>query len=147
MEKWPRIDLNSSKDYSQCFGCGEDNPIGLKLKFTWDSETKTARAEFIPNEHFQGWHGYVHGGITACVLDESMGRAAMFTGVNNVTARMQVRYRQMVPLGRTYTVSCTITHQTSRLIETQARLTDREGNVYAEGTSTQFITSPRKEKE
>jgi acyl-coenzyme A thioesterase PaaI-like protein len=145
MEKWPKIDLQPSKDYSHCFGCGADNPIGLKLKFAWDAETRTARAEFIPNEHLQGWDGYVHGGITACVLDESMGWVAMLSGVNNVTAKMQVRYRQMVPLGRSYTVSCTITRRNSRLIETQAQLTDRDGNIYAEGTSTQFITSPREE--
>ncbi len=87
MENWPKLDLNTQKGYDKCFGCGKANPIGLKLKFAWDG--KTARAEFTPGENLQGWSGYLHGGITACVLDEAMGWAAMFAGTNNVTAKME----------------------------------------------------------
>jgi acyl-coenzyme A thioesterase PaaI-like protein len=143
MENWPKVNLNPQKGYEKCFGCGKDNPIGLKLKFIWDEQTRTASAEFTPGENLQGWSGYVHGGITACVLDEAMGWVAMFAGTNNLTAKMQVRYRQMVPLGKTYIISCSITKQTSRLIETTARLSDKEGAIFAEGTSTQFIVGPR----
>jgi len=144
MENQPELNLDPLNDNGMCFGCGKTNPIGLKLKFTWDG--KTARTEFTPGKNLQGWAGYLHGGITACVLDESMGWAAMFAGTNNVTAKMQVRYRRMVPLEQTYLLSCTVTKKTSRLIETEASLTDKEGTVYAEGTSTQFIMNKREEK-
>lgn len=43
------------------YGRGQDNPIGLKLVFSWDG--KTAKAEFTPNEYHQGWPGLVHGGV------------------------------------------------------------------------------------
>jgi acyl-coenzyme A thioesterase PaaI-like protein len=140
MELWPKVSVESRKEYKMCFGCGESNPIGLKLKFKWDG--KTARAEFTPNENHQGWSGYVHGGITGCVLDEAMGRTAMFAGYNNVTAKMQTRFRKMIPIRETYVVSCTVTRRTSRLIETEAKITDRDGQVLAEASSTQFIVSP-----
>jgi acyl-coenzyme A thioesterase PaaI-like protein len=143
MKKWPKLDITPPKEYDYCFGCGDANPIGLKLKFDWDDETRTASAEFTPNENFQGWSGYLHGGITACVLDEAMGWVAMFAGTSNVTARMQVRFRQMVPIGQTYIISCTVTKQTKRLIETEATLKDKKGEVFAEGTSTQFIVGTR----
>jgi acyl-coenzyme A thioesterase PaaI-like protein len=143
MKNWPKLDLNPSRDYSHCFGCGADNPIGLGLKFTWDAENKTARAEFTPENKFQGWDGYLHGGITSCALDEAMGWAAMLAGFNNVTAKMQIRFRQMIPVEKPYIVSCSITRQTSRLIETSAKLEDKDGNVLAEGSSTQFIIGPR----
>jgi acyl-coenzyme A thioesterase PaaI-like protein len=146
MENWLKLDLTPSKDYSHCFGCGASNPVGLKLEFEWDAKTKTARAQFMPGENFQGWDGYLHGGITACALDEAMGWVAMFAGYNNVTARMQVRYRQMVPIGKPYTVSCSITRQSKRLIETTAILADKNGNIYAEGTSTQFVIGSREEE-
>ena len=139
MQNWPRLELKTDSNLDKCFGCGAANPIGLKLKFIWDKETSTASAEFTPDDNYQGWPGFVHGGITACVLDEAMGWVAMFTGHNNVTARIQVRYRQLVPLSNTYTVTCTISKQTSRLIETSATLIGKDGTIFAEGTSTQFI--------
>ena len=140
MENWPRLDLGPAPTgYDGCFGCGADNPIGLKLKFKWAAASRTASAEFTPQENFQGWSVYLHGGITACVLDEAMGQAAILAGANNVTAKLQVRYRQMVKIGVTYIVSCTVTKQNSRLIETQAVLKDKNGQILAEASSTQFI--------
>ena len=143
METWPKINLNPQKEYDHCFGCGKNNPIGLKLKFIWDEKTRTTSAEFNPGEDLQGWSGYVHGGIIACVLDEAMGWLAMFAGTNNVTAKMQVRFRQMVPIGQTYIISCSVSRQSTRLIETTASLTGLDGTVFAEGSSTQFVVSPR----
>ena len=140
MDTWPKVNMDTRKEYDLCFGCGEMNPIGLKLKFEWDG--RTARALFTPGRNHQGWSGFVHGGITSCVLDEAMGRTAMFAGYNNVTAKMQVRFRKMVPIEKTYTVICTITRCTARLIETEARLQDSDGQVLAEATSTQFVVSP-----
>jgi acyl-coenzyme A thioesterase PaaI-like protein len=139
MENWPRLDLEAMKEYNMCFGCGPNNPIGLKLKFDWDG--KTARALFTPDKRFQGWSGYLHGGIIACVLDEAMGQVAMFAGFHNVTAKMQVRYRKMARINETYTIACTVARKTSRLIETDARLLAEDGTVVAEATSTQFIVN------
>ncbi len=143
METWPTVELDPQEGYDMCFGCGKSNPIGLKLKFAWNEETKTASAVFIPGENLQGWPNYLHGGMTAFVLDEAMGWAAMFAGVQNITAKMQVRFRRMVPIEQKYLVSCRIARHTSRLIETEATLSDFSGNVFAEGTSTQFIIKSR----
>ena len=88
MKNWPQISVNTDKEYSMCFGCGQNNPIGLKLTFKWDG--KTAKAEFTPNEFYQSWSGIVHGGIIICLLDEAMGYAALFEGMNCATASIQV---------------------------------------------------------
>ena len=53
-----------------CFGCGEKNPCGLKLKFDWDG--RTASSHFTPTELHQGWQGIIHGGILTSLLDEAM---------------------------------------------------------------------------
>ena len=147
MENWPRVELDpfNDKDQDMCFGCGKANPIGLKLKFTWDAERKTASADFIPDINMQGWAGFLHGGITACVLDEAIGWAAMYAGTNNVTAKLQVRYRKMIPVGGKYVVSAHVSKHNSRLIETEALIQDEYGNIMAEGSSTQFIVSERKD--
>jgi acyl-coenzyme A thioesterase PaaI-like protein len=145
--QWPKMDFDPYKDQDMCFGCGKANPIGLKLKFDWDANSQTAKAEFVPDRRFQGWGGFLHGGLAACILDEAIGWASMFAGTNNVTAKMQVRYRRMVPVNQTYIVACHITKQNSRLIETAAEITDQNGVVFVEATSTQFIFSQREERE
>jgi acyl-coenzyme A thioesterase PaaI-like protein len=130
---------DSLKDADMCFGCGQSNPIGLKLKFSWDDNSRTASAEFVPGENLQGWAGFVHGGVTACVLDEAIGWAALFSGYTCVTARIQVRFRKMIPVNQPFTVLCTVTSQDSRFIKTEAKIIDYNGHIFAEGTSTQYI--------
>ncbi len=145
MQNYPRIELEKLKNYTMCFGCGQDNPIGLKLKFTWDGQT--ASAEFTPGENHQGWAGYIHGGVTAALLDESIGWAGLFAGFHSVTARMETRYRKMIPIGKPVKLTCTITKTTSRLLETEAKIVSQDGTLMAEATSTQFIVSPHDENE
>jgi beta-phosphoglucomutase family hydrolase len=144
--EWPKLEFDPLKDQDWCFGCGQSNPIGLKLKFSWDEKSRTSSAEFTPDKTLQGWAGFLHGGIAACVLDEAIGWASMFAGTNNVTAKMQVRYRRMIPVNQTYLVACRVAKQTSRLIETEAKITDQNGSVFAEAVSTQFIVSQREGK-
>ena len=38
-----------------CFGCGDDNPIGLRLRFAPDADV--VKASFIPGPDHQGYHG------------------------------------------------------------------------------------------
>jgi acyl-coenzyme A thioesterase PaaI-like protein len=139
METYPRIELDRLKEYAMCFGCGQANPIGLKLKFDWDG--RTARAVFTPGENHQGWAGFLHGGITAALLDESIGWASLLAGHHTVTARMQTRYRKMIPIGLPIVLTCTITKNTSRLLETEAKISSEDGTVMAEATSTQFVVA------
>jgi len=146
MENWPQItiDTRNDREYKMCFGCGKDNPIGLKLKFKWDG--KEARAEFTPGECHQGWPGYVHGGILLCLLDEATGYAAMYGGTNNVTARIQARLRRLALIGEPLVITCSIANKNKRLIETEARVSLKDGTIIAEGTSTQFIVALREDK-
>jgi acyl-coenzyme A thioesterase PaaI-like protein len=86
-----------------CFGCGADNPHGLKLDFR--IENKRAVAEFQPRAEHQGYPGLVHGGLIATALDEAMGWAMYTLGVWAVTGKMEVKYRQSLPLDSKATVS------------------------------------------
>lgn len=60
-----------------CFVCGLRNPHGLKLDLMSDSRIVECRFQFRI-EHC-GFHGTVHGGLVATVLDEAM---AWVTGIN-----------------------------------------------------------------
>lgn len=143
MVNWPQISIDPDRGYNMCFGCGPDNPVGLKLDFKWDG--KTARAELVPCDIYQGWNGFLHGGIMACILDEALVYAAYHSGVISITARMQVRLRQMVPITESLIITSSVIKASKRLVETEAKISLKDGTVIADGTSTQFVIRTRED--
>jgi uncharacterized protein (TIGR00369 family) len=143
MSNWPQVSIEMEKEREMCFACGQKNPIGLKLNFSWDG--KEARTEFTPTEFHQGWAGVVHGGIITCLLDEAMSYAALFNGVNSLTARMQTRFRRPLEIGKPLIITASVTKKTRKLVEAKAEMSLRDGTPVAESTATMFIISQRKE--
>jgi uncharacterized protein (TIGR00369 family) len=133
----PKVTLNTDLNEGLCFGCGRNNPIGLKLSFVRDGDT--CRAEFTPDKAHQGWPGVVHGGILTCLLDEAMSYAAYFGGFTCLTASLEVRLRQPARLEETLVITAAVTRNTKKLIETRARVCLQDGTVVAESTSKQFV--------
>ncbi|MFC2011324.1 PaaI family thioesterase [Chloroflexota bacterium] len=137
MTNWPQLTIDTDRSYSLCFGCGQNNPIGLKLSFHWDG--KTAKAEFTPTEFYQGWPGQVHGGILTCILDEAMSWAVLSEGVNCVTAKIQVNLRRPASIDEPLVIISSITRKTRKVAETKAMVALRDGTLIAEGTAKHFI--------
>lgn len=139
MVTWPKVSIDER--YSLCFGCGQDNPIGLKLDFKWDG--KTARAEFTPTKLYQGWSGVVHGGIIMCVLDEAMAYAVKFEGMTCITAKIQAKLRRPALIDEPLIITASVTRKTRRLVETRADISLTDGTPVAEGTATQFVSNTK----
>ena len=123
----------------QCFGCGKNNPCGLKLEFEWDG--KMVKSEFTPKEMHQGWHNIIHGGILTSLLDEAMAYAAYFGNVAGVTAALEIRFRKPVTVGQHLVITAWVGNQTRRFAETEARLTLDDGTVVTEAKAKQFVSS------
>ena len=147
MKTKPRMRIDTSQRYDQCFGCGPKNPIGLKLSFKQDG--KTARAEFIPTEFYQSWGGIVHGGIITTILDEAMFYAAFFEGVSCVTASIEAKFRHPILIGEPLTITGFVTGKRGKLVETEAAISSMDGTLLAEGKAKQIIlnTAPSSESE
>ena len=141
MKNWPQIPVDTEKGYRLCFGCGRDNPIGLKLSFQWDG--KTARAEFTPTKFYQGWSGLVHGGIIMSILDEAMAYAALFEGMNCVTAKMQVNLKRPASIDEPLIITASTVKKTRKLVEAKATISLADGTLIAEGTATQFVINTK----
>ena len=144
MAGWPQVPIDTERAYNFCFGCGKDNPIGLKLEFKQDG--KIARAEFTPTELHQGWSGIVHGGIIICLLDEAMGYATLFADMHCVTANMQVRLRRPVFIGEPLVITSSVTKNKRKLVETKASISLKDGTPIAEATATQFVIKTKSSK-
>ena len=139
MTTWPQISIDTERDLSLCFGCGQNNPIGLKLDFHWDG--KITRAEFTTNELYQGWPGLVHGGIIICLLDEAMAYAALFEGITCVTAKIQVKFGRPASINEPLVITASVTKKTRKLVEAKATVALQDGTMIAESTATQFVVS------
>ena len=133
----PKVSLNTDLNEGLCFGCGRNNPIGLKLSFSKDGDT--CRAEFTPSKAYQGWPGVVHGGILNCMLDEAMSNAVYAEGVTCLTASMTTRLRQPVEVEVPLVITARITRNRKKLIETMGQICLKDGTVIAESTAKQFV--------
>ena len=141
MNNWPEVSIDTVKSPTMCFCCGKENPIGLKLDFTWNNGT--ARAEFTPTELHQGWAGIVHGGIISCLLDEGLTYATYFNGINCITAKMEIRLRRPILVGEPLTITSSVIRHTRKLVETQATLSLKDGTPVADGTAKMFVVGAR----
>jgi uncharacterized protein (TIGR00369 family) len=138
MTSWPQISIDTHRD-DLCFGCGQKNPIGLKLNFQWDG--KTSRAEFTPTRHYQGWPGVVHGGIIMCLLNEAMGNISLFEGICSVTAEIQAKLARPAMINEPLFITARITRKTRKLIKAEATISLADGTRIAEGKATQFVVA------
>jgi uncharacterized protein (TIGR00369 family) len=137
MPNLPQISIDTDLRDSLCFGCGQNNTIGLKLRFQWDG--RTARTEFIPGKQYQGWLGVVHGGILTSMLDEAVSHAARFQGMNCLTAKMQIKFIRPALVDEPLIITASITRNTRRLIESKATISLPDGTQVAEGIAKQFV--------
>ncbi len=118
-----------------CFGCGDDNPIGLRLRFAPDAEG--VKASFVPSSEHQGFHDVVHGGIISSVLDEAMAWATARAGVWAVTGEIRVRFRQPLNIGEPTTITARVSGARGRLVTTVAELVlDRDSSPIATASAT-----------
>ena len=131
-----------------CFACGQLNPGGLHLDF--EVSRDRAEARYTAAQRHQGYDGLLHGGIVTALLDEAMGWAIFHQGIWGVTAKINVTFRQPVPIGEDLRVVGEIARDRGRLIETRgtvARADDGAILAAAEGTFLRMPEVRRRELE
>ena len=124
------IEMVDLADDRHCFGCGEQNPIGLKLRFTRTDEG--VETVFTPNKSHQGYRDLLHGGLMSLVLDEAMVNAVWLNETPAVSVEIQVRLRHAVKVGEPLRVRAWIVESRKRLILTRSEARDGSGRVVAE---------------
>lgn len=130
-------------DDGRCFACGPENEHGLQLRFERDGEDGV-RARTALRERFQGWRGIAHGGIALCLLDEAMAHAAGAAGHRGVTASMNARFRQPIPLGEPLDVQGRVKWLRRNVLELHASVRDAAGTVLVEAEG-RFVSQGRLE--
>ena len=121
------------RDNGGCFGCGANNPIGLKLRF----ELRDCRyvAEFTPMPEHQGFVGVTHGGILATLADEAMARLVWEEGNAALTAEFSMRFKQPAEVGKPLLVSGWVERSDGRLLFCRCEIRKPDGSLVAEATA------------
>jgi acyl-coenzyme A thioesterase PaaI-like protein len=132
-----------------CFLCGSDNDLGLKLKFFWDEEKKETYTEYLPDQHFVGQGNILHGAIQMGLLDEIMGWTSYaFTQEMAVTSDQNVKFIHPTYIrGEKMNVRCRVTSKEGSKVKMQATLSNNEGAVCTIATGTYHILPPDKYKD
>jgi acyl-coenzyme A thioesterase PaaI-like protein len=127
---------------NRCFGCGERNKTGLRLRFYVDEEHVIVCCVRLA-KRFEGPPGYAHGGVIATLLDEAMSKANRQFGVLAMTRQMEVEYLMPVPLGVKLLLTGWHASVEGRKHRCEAELANEVGEVLARGKAL-FIEVDRK---
>ena len=127
--------IKKQENSKMCLVCGLKNPYGLKA-FFYQMDNDEIVAIFKPLEVHQGYPNRLHGGISAAILDETIGRAIMISHQEDywgVTVEFTSRFKKPVPLGEEIRVVGRITKTSSRLFEGTGEILLKDGSVAVEG--------------
>ena len=126
----------------RCFCCGKENPYGLRLDVLQDGPA-AVKTEFIADKRYCGWSRYLHGGVISLIFDELLGWVSFYLGYDAVTARLEVRYRQPVPVGSMLILKGELKRQERCLLDIGTTACLEDGSVVAVGKGRMMIIEKR----
>ncbi|MCX6244074.1 MAG: PaaI family thioesterase [Bacteroidetes bacterium] len=130
-----------------CFGCSPSHPSGLQLSFV--EENDELIAEWEPKPQFEGYHGVLHGGIQATLLDE-IASWVVYVKLKRagVTSSMNVKYHKPVYLnGGPLILRSKVTGMRRNLADIHSGIYTASGELCSEATVTYYTFSEKVSKE
>jgi uncharacterized protein (TIGR00369 family) len=127
-----------------CFGCGKNNPDGMRLKFSYDEERNCFVCRFRLGKRYSGPPGHAHGGIIATLLDEAMGKVNKLRHVVALTSQITVDYLKLVPLNKPLRVESREVRVRGRHHINMAEILNPQGEVLARSRGLFIAIDPQK---
>jgi uncharacterized protein (TIGR00369 family) len=124
-----------------CFVCGENNLLGLNLRF--HSDGKIVEATFVARPEHCGFQGVIHGGILSTLLDEIMVWACAVNTRNFAfCAELNVRFIAPAAPDEELRMSAELlTNRRNKIFEARASIAGKDG-VKATATG-KYLPLPR----
>ncbi|HUX44030.1 MAG TPA: PaaI family thioesterase [Terracidiphilus sp.] len=129
---------------NRCFGCGPANPGGLYLEFFVAPDGAVICPATVPDT-FEGHPGYLHGGIIATLLDETMSKSVRALGLIAMTRHLEVDYRLPVPSSTAIQLEGQVVRSEGRKHWSEARIRDSEGKILARSKGLFVEVQPKKQ--
>jgi len=126
----------SNLDGQTCFGCGENNAIGLQMQFLTDDQ-RVYSFVTVPGT-MAGWDQTVHGGIISTILDEIMGWTVIYLLKKiGVTKTMTVEFLKPLSVEKRLTVVGAIQEiQSERQVLVTGEIYSDQGTLCAKAQGT-----------
>jgi uncharacterized protein (TIGR00369 family) len=115
----------------------------MKLTFTQDNAARKITGRFILGPRYQGGGGMGHGGITAVLMDEAMGKVCRFRDARAVTAELSIQYLKPIRVDEEITVEAWETDFKGRNIFQTCEIRNPAGDVLARGTARFVIVGQK----
>ncbi|WP_285776211.1 PaaI family thioesterase [Microtetraspora sp. NBRC 13810] len=119
---------------------GEYNPHALPLVVEPDP-AGGVRADLCFRAVHEGPPSYVHGGVSAMILDHLLGQAAAMAGFRGVTGTLSIRYVRPVPLGRPVVGRAAVTRSEGRKTWVDGGIALPDGTPLVEATGLFIVPS------
>jgi uncharacterized protein (TIGR00369 family) len=129
---------------NNCFVCGQNNPDGMRLKFTLDEDRRIFVSRFRLSKRYTGPPGHCHGGIIASILDDAMGKVNKLRQVVALTKEMTVEYLKPVPLHKPLRVEGREVEVEGRKHINTAEILNDQDEVLARSRGTFIAIDPEK---
>jgi uncharacterized protein (TIGR00369 family) len=119
-----------------CFCCGQENSMGLKLRFKKETDTMLSTGLFIP-EYWSGWGKIMHGGFHAVLLDEITSWVAFgLLGESSfLTKKIQVEYHSPVYVGQYVHVVDELVENNEKTIVAKGEIRNEKDTLISQATS------------
>lgn len=144
-----------------CFGCGHENPHGLRIEVVEDGSGRASlAARFEPPEHAGGFPGLTHGGALFTAMDCLATWVVAAFGPRDGRYRLlgsaDAAYRKAAPVGRPLRLEGRLLREEGAgdgedsdadapgVLRVRVRVEDRAGDLVAEGTFTEVPVTPER---
>ena len=136
-------------NYPYCVICGTENTIGIKISYFREENKVVAKCKFT--KYHSGYHGIVHGGLLASILDEALGRiVSSITSKMVVTGELNVRFHCPVAVETCVSIEATMDDEQKhphRFFTASGKITDENGKVCVSAKGRFFIIPENKYEE
>ncbi|HPU46466.1 MAG TPA: PaaI family thioesterase [Bacteroidales bacterium] len=143
MKKIKKESLNQQDDF--CFGCSDRNPVGLHLEFYDYGDY--VESEWKANKNYEGWHGVLHGGIVATLLDE-VGSWVIVSKIcrAGMTVELNVRYHKKISTNEKIYIQGKLIEYKKNIAFIESKII-QNGEIKASGMSKYFLFDKKTSKE
>lgn len=84
----------------------------------------------------EGPPGFVHGGVSAYILDEAMGSAGWLARYPTVAKSIQVDFAEMTPIGQDLNIEAKVIEVKAKVITIEAKIFGEDDTLYSQSTGT-----------
>jgi len=129
----PSLAVLRRRLHPRCIACSPERADGFHLDFAASPDGGVAIELGCPGE-YEGYPGWVHGGVISLVFDSAMAQCMFARGYRAVTAELKVRYVHPVSLEAGARVTARIVKEMHPLYLLEARLL-QGGDLRARATA------------